>query len=158
MKVAKIVGIVATVIITILIAVGLWLFWESSPTQMLSSANSIKVPSTWQLKSETIVPIKNFCLEKSGCPAIDREWKIDRIYTKGELEGIFDRANISMRIQESACEPSDMSHGMGVTLPVCSGSAIKNKIRYKIYQNTNEARNEFGISLYVRKEPDYAAQ
>ncbi len=148
MKVAKIIGVVVAVLAVALITAGLWIFWEGSPAEILAKANAIKVPSTWQLTSETVVPPKHLCLEKTGCPAIERRWKTDRIYTKDELEKMFSTASVSLDFSRERCELSKSD--LSATKLLCTGYGTKQNDRYIISQDMNEKQSEVTIHFIIQ--------
>lgn len=136
MKVAKIIAIVLGVLVVIAGSLALYLTWEGDSSEIKAKADAIQVPAGWKLTSETIVAPKRLCLEKTGCPSIERRWKLDRIYTKEEIEKMFQEAGISLKIEQDHCEPSKTD--MSLTKLVCTGDTAQNDNSYTLYQYTNK--------------------
>lgn len=124
-------------IILVLAGLAAWYTWPGDDSEIRAQADAIRVPDTWEITSEKVVPPIRLCLEKSGCPSIMREWKLDRIYTKDELQEIFMSTGVEIPFEEE-CKSYDKSSSSGSS-PLCMAYGSNKTHDYTVYEGVYES-------------------
>lgn len=115
---------------------------------MRERADAIPIPASWQVTRDNVVPFKLYCLEKSGCPSLERVWKLDHAYSKEELEAIFAEAGVGLEL-ERECEISARDYSSINSM--CRGGVVSDGYSYTVYQRAQErGADGYSLSLLMR--------
>jgi hypothetical protein len=142
--------LVVGVIIIAFVGLAAWYTWEGDDSEIRARADAIQVPNSWQLMSEKVVPPIRLCLEKSGCPSIERTWKLDRVYTKDELQEIVSSLGVYFEANSEECVLSGYAHGSSIS--VCSFMSSSDGYWYYISQSANDTATTYNLSIHIREE------
>lgn len=114
---------------------------------MRERADAIPIPASWQVTRDNVVPFKLYCLEKSGCPSLEREWKTDRIHSREELEGMLGKAGVQIALSD--CTMTERH--IDTARLLCTGQANDDGRLFLLRQSTTEEDGVYRVSLTIKR-------
>lgn len=73
-------------------AAGYWATWTGSSKEIEAVANQFKAESSWELKTNSVTPPSNLCLE-GRCPEVIKKWVMNKTLTEDEFLRIIDESD-----------------------------------------------------------------
>ncbi len=81
-----------------------WLFFYTGSTkEIVAVADQLQVDPSWELDMEAIEPARAICINDE-CPSVSRNWKVNSLLTREDLESILEKSKWGLKIEED-CKP-----------------------------------------------------
>ncbi len=146
-QVLKGVGIVFGILALVLVSLIVWASWRGDSTEIVTKADDLAIPSDWKLTSEKIIKPQNFCLEKSGCPSVERRYESTRMLDKRQFQEVLGWNGENTDILGECEIPSENVSGSSIS--ICGGERQIDDHYYSVSQTTDDSRQIFRFRITI---------